>query len=223
MKANQKTFTKAEFVRACGEFFEAAADLWQRRVEQWTEDGVLRPIDNPHSASGRPRRYSEEEVYIALVLFRLKAIGFSLPTIRAVSRFLRTPWDIDLDKMRSSDPTQEGAYESVRRSVMHTRDYWNACKDDTWDEERWGGPPSLTILLVPDSGLGFAPGELEVMVYLGPHPAIIPGCESIRFDPQAIFSAARVRPAKRMIISTLGPESVFGPGGVREQPIMVAG
>jgi DNA-binding transcriptional MerR regulator len=178
-----KSFTKAEFIRACGEFFEESSELWQRRTEQWTEEGILRTVDNPHSSSGRARRYSEEEVYVALVLFRLKAIGFSLATIKAVSLCLHT-------SLLYQDHTV--AQDAAERA----RNYWNACKDDTWNTERMGGQPTLTIILIPDSGRGFGPNEVEILLRFGGNAEIVPGCEAIRFNLQQIFAAARVRPRR---------------------------
>jgi DNA-binding transcriptional MerR regulator len=197
-----KSFTKAEFIRACGEFFEESSELWQRRTEQWTEEGILHTVDNPHSSSGRARRYSEEEVYIALVLFRLKAIGFSLSTIKAVSSCLH-----------ASFIYRDWPSEFVREAAERARNYWNACKDDTWNAERMDGSPILTIVLIPDSGRGFGPNELEVLLQLGENAEIIPGCEAIRLNLQQIFAAARVRP-RRVTLSV--------PAGALQQ-ILVAG
>ena len=146
--------------------------IWYARTrDKWTEEGILRTVDNLHSSSGRARRYSEEEVYVALVLFRLKAIGFSLSTIKAVSlclhnSLLRRDWSSEL----------------LQEATEGARNYWNACKDDTWNAERMGGQPTLTIILIPDSGRGFGPNEVAILLRFGENAEIVPGCEARNDD-----------------------------------------
>jgi len=60
-----------------------------RRIRNWTVAGALKPIGDPHSGSGKHRRYDESSVYIAATLSVLADTDQSIGTLLTVASLIR--------------------------------------------------------------------------------------------------------------------------------------
>lgn len=75
----ERRYTAAEFTRAAGVSY--------RRLDYWTNIGLLQGCHEPAPGSGRPRTWSEEDVILARLIKRLAEGGVSMTSItRAIQR-----------------------------------------------------------------------------------------------------------------------------------------
>lgn len=56
-----------------------------RQIRHWTMTGVLAPIGEAFTGTGRHRRYSEETVYVVAVLAEIAGLGVSITGLKAAS------------------------------------------------------------------------------------------------------------------------------------------
>lgn len=68
---------------------DADVELVVRRLRSWTIAGALLPIDDPHSGTGRHRRYANSAVYCASVLNDLAVNDQSIGVLVAIGRLVR--------------------------------------------------------------------------------------------------------------------------------------
>jgi hypothetical protein len=60
-----------------------------RRIRNWTVAGALKPVGDPHSGSGKHRRYDDSSVYIAATLSVLADSDQSIGTLLTVALLIR--------------------------------------------------------------------------------------------------------------------------------------
>lgn len=76
------------FVHSAAEVARATG-LSYRQVDHWVTAGVLRPIDTPNPGSGAGRRFSAEELTVAVVLASLRHMNVGLGVLDRVASQLR--------------------------------------------------------------------------------------------------------------------------------------
>jgi hypothetical protein len=68
---------------------EADVELAIRRLRHWTLAGALTPIGEPHSGTGKHRRYDDSAIYSAAVLTALAENDQPIGTLIAVGQLIR--------------------------------------------------------------------------------------------------------------------------------------
>lgn len=68
---------------------EADVELAIRRLRHWTLAGALKPIGEPHSGTGKHRRYDDAAIYSAAVLTALAENDQPIGTLIAVGLLIR--------------------------------------------------------------------------------------------------------------------------------------
>jgi hypothetical protein len=82
------SLTLAELVTAvAGSLPEIRRDLVERRVANWVTRGVLEPVGELHTGSGRSRLFHPDAAYVAAVLMRLPTR--SIPEVTAIATVLK--------------------------------------------------------------------------------------------------------------------------------------
>jgi DNA-binding transcriptional MerR regulator len=59
-----------------------------RQLRHWTEQGALMSLGEPNSGRGRHRQYSEQALYVAIVLLELTRFGIPIAGLKAASKSL---------------------------------------------------------------------------------------------------------------------------------------
>jgi len=109
----------------------AVHELWLNRGRYWSAHGILPTLGRAHKGTGRHRRFDEETVFLAAVLFRLASRPISV--ISAIAHTIRRDLN-DRTESRSKDAWAAAKRgEDQHLAIFHT------------DAEIEGGPVFLQI------------------------------------------------------------------------------